>query len=37
MSGFINMQTFIAFVLGVLLSTMVKATVSKLRGSVAGG
>lgn len=35
MSSVINWQTFIAFVLGVLLSSMVKALVAKVRGKVA--
>lgn len=33
MNGFLNWATFIAFVLGVLLSATVKGLVSKVRGS----
>lgn len=36
MTDFITWQTFIAFVLGVLLSATVKALVSKVRGGVSG-
>ena len=31
--SFINWQTFIAFILGVLLSSMVKGVVGKVRGA----
>lgn len=33
MSEFLNWYTFLAFIAGVLLSSMVKALVSKVRGS----
>lgn len=36
MSGFLTWEAFAAFVLGVLLSTTVKAFVSKVRGGSAG-
>lgn len=36
MSEWVNMQTIVAFILGVLLAAMVKAQVSKLRGKIGG-
>lgn len=36
MAGWFTLQTLIAFILGVLLSAMVKSTVSQVKGKVAG-
>ena len=35
MSGYFTLQTFIAFVLGVLLSAMIKGLVSQARAKIA--
>jgi hypothetical protein len=36
MGGWLTMQTLIAFILGVLLSAMVKGLVSQVKGKVSG-